>query len=156
MGDACSAEYEDGRQITVEARPDPGFERSAFLQDCAQPVLMMTAARACGATFVEKGRGATGPRAEGPRRAPPTTGSKPEAPIAPPPVIPPAELPKVPVVTGGGEVKPVMTPDEYAKTIGVPTLLKQYCQAQESRDLQKVAEIHPSADLVERKRTFNQ
>jgi hypothetical protein len=35
-------------------------------------------------------------------------------------------------------------------------LLKQYCPAQESRDLQKVAEIHPSADLVERKRTFNQ
>jgi hypothetical protein len=155
MGDACSAEYEDGRQIVVEARPDTGFERSVFLHDCAQPMLVMTAPRSCGAMFVEKGRGGSGPRAEGPKPAPPPTTAKPEAPAAPPPVIPPSEPPSPPVVAGG-QVKPVMTPDEYAKTIGIPELLKKYCPAQESRDPLRVQAIYPSADLQGLKRTFNQ
>ena len=155
MGDNCSAEYEDGRQVIVEARPDPGYERSAFLQDCAQPMVVMTQPRACGATFVERGRGGTGPRAEGPRPAPPTTGPKPEPPVVPPPVIPTTEPPNGPVITGGGPVKPVITPDEYAKTIGIPELLNKYCPAQESRDPVRVQAIQPKADMSGLKRAFS-
>jgi serine/threonine-protein kinase len=155
MGDACSAEYDDGRQVVVEARPDTGFERSAFLDDCAQPVLIMTGPRSCGATFVERGRGGSGPRAEGPKPAPAPPSPRPEPPVVPPPVIPSTGPATVPVVAGPGEVKAPPTPDEYAKAIGIPELLNKYCPAQESRDPLRVQAIYPTADMAGLKRAFS-
>jgi serine/threonine protein kinase len=51
-GDACVSNFEDGRVLEFEAKPDEGFSFVAFTGDCAPGGrTMMTGPRSCGATF---------------------------------------------------------------------------------------------------------
>ena len=155
MGDNCSAEFDDGRQVVVEARPDPGFERSVFLHDCAQPMLVMTAPRSCGATFVEKGRGGTGSARPRPRslRRPRllrarNTGRAAAGDSA-------REQPKPGGRWWRGASSLWSRQTSTQRPSGYPMLLNKYCPAQESRDPRQVQAIYPKADMPGLKRAFS-
>jgi predicted Ser/Thr protein kinase len=171
LGSTCAGSVPDGQPVTLRAQADPGYSLNQFTGDCdASGAATMTAARTCGATFLENGGVNHSPE------PPPTRGKF--LPIAPdkekekdkdkekPPAVAKTEPNKTepkdvtpltpgqkpatttqepPVTPTDDKAAPLKTADVHARE-EIEQLVKNYCAELETLDPERVRKLFPLAD----------
>lgn len=170
-GATCSAQIPSGQPVTLRFSADNGYTFGTFTGDCSpQGETTMTAARTCGATFIQT-QTTVANREPGPRPMPrptprqtrpatePTPATGASTPAPPPPVTapvpPPAPAPDTTQAPPPGPVEKPITAEDHAKN-EIEQLVNAYCQSLETLDPKRVQKWFPLAQMGELRDEFRQ
>jgi len=173
LGNKCSATRPAGESVKLEAQADSGFVFQRFTGGCAPSgEMVMTGPRTCGATFGQNLTAVNQPPSPKPLSPPRRPEPKPEAnptpvDIPPPPPTPsgvggaggtatPGTTTPGPIGPGTYPTPPPISPEDFAKN-EIRKLLKLYCAAYQSLDLDAMRRVFPQLPnaISEQFRQFN-
>jgi hypothetical protein len=180
-GNDCSTDVPSGQPVVLHFQPDPGFTFVAFTGECdANGQTTMTAAKTCGATFMQTATSvARGTSSVEPTRPHPSRPALREAAGEPTPAAPPKPAPAPPQPAPGATPVPntaIPVPSAPAPTAQTPTvpdkpaappisaedhakdeiqrLVADYCASLETLDADRVKKLWPLAPMATLKMQF--